>query len=134
MDTQRLFSRIAAGTIWITGNVVPREVATFSGQCTDSQSVPSQYGQGYGSLPRTVGCKDADGHETEAIGANWEWKPRRGWAGVQPPPEAKSIEEVEQPSQHEVHNLHPPPVTEREVDPQTETRARVVLNEYDNKK
>src|SRR5437588_13005491 len=68
------------------------------------------------------------------IRSNQEWSPCSGPAGVQPPPEATSVEEVKHSSQHKVHNLNPPPLPKREeakrLEPRVKSRASVVLNEH----
>src|SRR5713101_2024627 len=60
-----------------------------------------------------VGSKNTDRNKTEPIRSNQERSPCSGPAGVQPPPEATSVEEVKHSSQHKVHNLNPPPLTKR---------------------
>ena len=85
-----------------------------------------------------VGSKNTDRKKTEPIRSNQERSPCSGPAGVQPPPEANSVEQVKHSSQHKVHNLNPPPVTKREeakrLEPRVESRTSVVLNEHDKDK
>src|SRR5436853_3649952 len=85
-----------------------------------------------------VGSQNTDQNKTEPIRSNQERSPCSGSAGVQPPPEASSVEEVQHSSQHKVRNLNPSPLTEREEaqrqEPGVESRASVVLNEHGQEK
>src|SRR2546423_15504741 len=79
-----------------------------------------------------VGSKNTDRKKTEPIRSNQERSPCSGPAGVQPPPEATSVEEGQHSSQHKAHNLNPPPPPARaeakRLAPPAERRARVVLH------
>src|SRR5215471_7677235 len=81
-----------------------------------------------------VGSKNTDHNKTEPIRSNQEGSPCSGPAGVQPPPEASGVEEVQHASQHEVRNLNPPPLTKREeakqMEPRVESGDSVVLDEH----
>src|SRR2546421_5470166 len=85
-----------------------------------------------------VGSKHTDRNKAEPICSDQERSPCSGPAGVQPPPEANSVEQVKHSSQHKVRNLNPPPVTKREqaqrLEPRVESRASIVLNEHGQEK